>query len=108
MNGLDLVERVPKIGDGLDHLLGIAPGVELGFFKQAEAARELVDHLLPAGLEFRLAAAQFLECGAFAFQILLRVFQFGELLLRLDHLAVHLVARGRAEGVAGGSSRAEG
>ena len=76
-----------KSGEGLDHLLGVAAGVELGFFEQAEAAREVVDHFLAAGLKFNLAAAaQFLERGAFAFQFVLRALEFGELLLRLDHL----------------------
>ena len=106
VDGFDLGERVAEIGDGLDHLLGFAARVELGFLQQAEAAREIVDHFLAAGLEFVLAAAQFLERGAFAFQIVLRALEFGELLLRLDDLAVHLVARGRAERVARG--RGEG
>ena len=101
MDGLDFVERVAEIGDGLDHLLGIAAGIELGFFEQAEAAREMVNHFLAAGLKFRLAAAQFLERGAFALQVILRAFQLGEFLLRLDDLAVHLVARWRAERVVG-------
>ncbi len=101
VDGLDFIERVAKIGHGLDHLLGVAAGVELGLFEQAEAAREVMDHFLAAGLKFRLAAAQFLERGAFALQVILRAFQLGEFLLRLDDLAVHLVARGRAERVAG-------
>ena len=108
VDGLDFVERVPEIGDGLDHLLGVAAGVEFGLFEQAEAAGEVMDHFLPAGLEFRLAPAQFLERGAFALQVLLRALQFGEFLLRLDDLAVHLVAGGRAERVAGGRGRAVG
>jgi hypothetical protein len=75
--------------------------VELGFFEQAESAREIVDHFLAAVLKFELAPAQFLERGAFAFQILLRAFQLGEFLLRLDDFAVHLVARGRAKRIVG-------
>ena len=96
-----------KSVSGLDHLLGVAAGVELGFLEQAEAAREVVDHFLPAGLEFRLAAAHFLQRGAFALQILLRALQFGEFLLRFDDLAVHLLAgRARAAGRrAGGGGR---
>jgi hypothetical protein len=108
VDGLDFFKRVAEIGDGLDHLLGVAARVELGFFEQAEPAREIVNHFLAAGLEFRLAAAQFLERGTFAFEIVLRAFQFGEFLLRLDDLAVHFVARGRAERVAGGTRRREG
>ena len=101
VDGLDFVERVAKIGHGLDHLLGVAAGIEFGLFEQAEAARKMVNHFLAAGLKFRLAAAQFLERGAFALQIILRAFQLGEFLLRLDDLAIHFVARGRAERVVG-------
>jgi len=83
-------------------LFGVAAGVELGFFEQAEAAREVADHFLAAVLKLKLAAAQFLERGAFALQILLRAFELGEFLLRLNDLAVHLFARRRAERVGEG------
>ena len=68
--------------------------------QQAQAAREVVDHLLAAGLEFRLAAAQLLERGALPLQAILGALQFGQLLLGLDHPAIHLVACGGAERVA--------
>ena len=97
-----LSSAVAEIADGLDHLLGVAAGVELGFLEQAEAAREVADHFLPAVLEFKLAAAQFLQCGAFALQFLLRAFQLGEFLLRLDDLAVHFLAGRRAQRVGEG------
>ena len=77
MDVLYFIQRIAEISDGLDHLLGIAAGIELGFFEKAESASEIVDHFLTAVLKFELATAQFLERGAFAFQILLRAFQFG-------------------------------
>ena len=96
MDGLDFGERVAQIGERLGHLFGVAPGVEFGFLEQAEPARQVVDHFLPAGLEFHLAAARFLQRGALAFQLLLRALQFGQLLLGFDHFRVHLLARRRA------------
>ena len=93
VDGLHLGERGAEIAERLDHLLGVAAGGELGLFQQAKAARELLDDFLAAGQEFRLPAAQFLQAGALAFQFLLRALEFDELLLRLDDLAVRVVAR---------------
>jgi hypothetical protein len=105
---LDFFERATEVGERFDHLFGIATRVELGFFEQTESARKIVNHFLAAVLKFKLAAAQFLERGAFAFQILLRAFQLGEFLLRLDDFAVHFVARGRAERIVGRRRKAYG
>jgi hypothetical protein len=67
-------------------LFGIAAGGEFRLFEQADAAGEVLDGLLAAGLEFHLAAAGFLEAGAFAFEFLLDAFEFGEFLLGLADL----------------------
>ncbi len=97
-DGLHLGERGAEIGERLDHLLGVAARGELGFFEQAEAARQVLDDLVAAGLKFALAAAQFFEAGALAFEFFLRAFEFDEFLLGLDDFAVHVVARRRGKG----------
>ncbi len=96
MDGLNLGQRGAEIADRLDHLLGVAAGDKFRLFQQAQPARQLLDDFLAAGVEFRLPAAQFLQAGAFAFEFLLRALEFDELLLRLDDLAFHVIARRRA------------
>jgi hypothetical protein len=95
VDGLDLGKTIAEIRERPGHLFGVAAGGELGFFEQAEAAREVVDHFLTAGLKFHLATAGFLEGGAFALEFLLSSLQFRQLLLRFGDAGIHLFARGR-------------
>jgi len=53
----DLVQRATQIRERLEHLLRLAPGLHLRLFQQHQSARELVQHLLVAGLQFHAAAA---------------------------------------------------
>ena len=64
-----------------------------------------MDDFLPAILQLELAAAQFLQRSAFAFQFFLGALEFGEFLLGFHHLAVHVFTRRRAQGVGGGQRR---
>ena len=61
IRGLYLAQRGLEINQGFGHLLRIATRGKLGLGKQTHGAREVLNRLLAASLEFHLAAARFLQ-----------------------------------------------
>ena len=81
LQGFHLTHGITQIFNGAGHLLGIALGIHVRFLHEAEAARQLMHHLLSAGLKFREASARILHGGLLAFQLLAGAIQLGQLRL---------------------------
>ena len=72
--------------------------VQFRLLQQADAAGEMLEHFVAAGLKFSLAPAQILQAGAFALQFLLRPLQFRQLDLLLADQRFNLLPRGGTVG----------
>lgn len=92
MDGLNFQQGITKIHQRFLHLLRIPTRGEFRLLQKSDAARQLLDHFLASCLKFILAAAQFFQTGAFAFQFFLRALELHEFLLRLHDLPVHVFA----------------
>ena len=126
VDGVDFVDGLAELGQGAAHGLHFAPGLQFGLLQQAQPARQVMDHLLPAGLKLDLAPACFLQQAdaagqvlqhfvaaglkfdltppqllqprPFALQLLLRPLQFRQLDLLLADQRLDFLARGRTVG----------
>jgi len=95
VEGLDFDQGVAELSQRLGHLLGVTAGVKLRFLEEPDSAREVLERLVAAHVEFGAPAAGFLEAGAFPFQLFLLALEVLETLLRFVDLDLDLLARGR-------------